>query len=73
VPGRDSLAAVPARRPAPSDPVTDYATTATTGGLVGVAATLLFDRNLGQAGSTVLAGSPKPAVVAVADRGDLLP
>jgi cation-transporting ATPase I len=72
-PGRDSPAAVLARRPAPSDPVTDYATTATTGGLVGAAATLLFDRNLGQAGSAVLAGSPKPAVVAVADRGDVLP
>ncbi|WP_084470086.1 cation-translocating P-type ATPase [Amycolatopsis benzoatilytica] len=60
-PGRESPAARPARRPAPGDPVTDYAKTALTGGLLGAAGTALFSRGAGQASSAVLASSPKPA------------
>jgi cation-transporting P-type ATPase I len=51
----------PVRRPAPVDPVHDYAAKATIGGVVGAAATLLFTRDLGEASAAVLAGSPKPA------------
>lgn len=58
---RESPAALPARRAVLSDPVTGYAMTASTGGLVSAAATLLFSRNVGQASSAVLASSPKPA------------
>jgi cation-transporting ATPase I len=60
-PDRAAPTVAPPRRPAPSDPVTDYATTASTGGLAGAAATLLFSRSVAQASSAVLAGSPKPA------------
>ncbi|HEY3480097.1 MAG TPA: cation-translocating P-type ATPase, partial [Streptomyces sp.] len=61
VPDRDCPTARPERRPAPPDPVTDYAKTALTGGLVGAGATVLFKRDLSQASSAILASSPKPA------------
>ncbi|WP_409186761.1 cation-translocating P-type ATPase [Amycolatopsis sp. VS8301801F10] len=61
VPDRDCPPTRPERRAAPPDPVSDYAKTALTGGLVGAGATALFQRNLSQASSAILASSPKPA------------
>jgi cation-transporting ATPase I len=62
VPERISVApTAPMRRPAPVDPLADYAVKATTASLIGAAATLLWKRNAEQASAAVLAGSPKPA------------
>ncbi|HWR49247.1 MAG TPA: cation-translocating P-type ATPase, partial [Pseudonocardiaceae bacterium] len=62
VPERTSVGATaPIRRPAPVDPLHDYAVKATTGSVIGAAVTLLFRRNLEEASAAVLAGSPKPA------------
>lgn len=49
------------RRPSPGEPVYDYAVKATTGSVLGAAATLLFRKNVEEASAAVLAGSPKPA------------
>ncbi|HEV7449886.1 MAG TPA: HAD-IC family P-type ATPase, partial [Pseudonocardiaceae bacterium] len=56
-----STSTAPVRRPAPVDPVGDYAVRAVTGSVLGAAATLLFKRNLQEASAAVTAGSPKPA------------
>ncbi len=62
VPERVSSASTaPVRRPAPVDPLGDYAVKAITGSVVGAVATLLLRRNLQEASTAVLAGSPKPA------------
>jgi cation-transporting ATPase I len=61
VPGRAGVAGVAVARPPMPDPVTGYASTASTGGVVGAIATALFTRSLSEAGEAVLAGSPKPA------------
>ncbi|WP_234392742.1 MULTISPECIES: cation-translocating P-type ATPase [Actinomycetes] len=61
VPDRDCPTVRPERRAAPPDPVSDYAKTALTGGMIGAAGTVLFKRDLSQASSAILASSPKPA------------
>jgi cation-transporting ATPase I len=61
VPERTGAAGVVASRPPPADPVVDYASTASTGGVVGALATALVTRSVREAGEAVLAGSPKPA------------
>ncbi|MGW1628710.1 HAD-IC family P-type ATPase [Streptomyces anthocyanicus] len=62
VPGRDSLPAVPALRPAPrTSPAQDYAAHASAGSVAGAAATLLVKHDLAEAAEAVLAGSPKAA------------
>ncbi|MGW4572614.1 HAD-IC family P-type ATPase [Streptomyces tendae] len=62
VPGRGSLPAVPALRPAPrTSPAQDYAAHASAGSVAGAAATLLVKHDLAEAAEAVLAGSPKAA------------
>uniref|UniRef100_UPI0013301CFB cation-translocating P-type ATPase n=1 Tax=Streptomyces tendae TaxID=1932 RepID=UPI0013301CFB len=62
VPGRGSLPAVPALRPAPrTSPAQDYAAHASAGSVAGAAATLLVKHGLAEAAEAVLAGSPKAA------------
>ncbi|HEX6404974.1 MAG TPA: HAD-IC family P-type ATPase, partial [Pseudonocardiaceae bacterium] len=62
VPERTSVdATAPVRRPTPVDPLHDYAVNATTGSVLGAAATLLFGKTIEEASAAVLAGSPKPA------------
>ncbi|MGB8201878.1 MAG: cation-translocating P-type ATPase, partial [Pseudonocardiaceae bacterium] len=56
-----SASTAPVRRPAPVDPLGDYAVKAITGSVVGAVATLLLRKNLQEASAAVLAGSPKPA------------
>ncbi|MFH8972546.1 HAD-IC family P-type ATPase [Streptomyces sp. NPDC017890] len=61
-PGRDSLPADPALRPAlRSSPAQDYAAHASTGSVAGAAATLLVKHDVAEAAEAVLAGSPKAA------------
>jgi cation-transporting ATPase I len=62
VPERITVApTAPMRRPAPVDPLAEYAVKATTASLIGAAATLLWKRNLDQASAAVRAGSPTRA------------
>ncbi|MFD7467118.1 cation-translocating P-type ATPase, partial [Streptomyces tendae] len=62
VPGRGSLPAVSALRPAPrTSPAQDYAAHASAGSVAGAAATLLVKHDLAEAAEAVLAGSPKAA------------
>ncbi|AXL88516.1 ATPase [Streptomyces sp. CB09001] len=62
VPGRGSLPAVPALRPAPrTSPAQDYAAHASAGSVAGAAATLLVKHDVAEAAEAVLAGSPKAA------------
>ncbi|WP_030419745.1 cation-translocating P-type ATPase [Streptomyces sp. SCSIO 75703] len=62
VPGRGSLPAAPALRPAPrTSPAQEYAAHASTGSVAGAAATLLVKHDLHEAAEAVLAGSPKAA------------
>ncbi|MFG3150895.1 HAD-IC family P-type ATPase [Streptomyces sp. NPDC048219] len=61
-PGRGSLPADPALRPAlRTSPAHDYAAHASTGSVAGAAATLLVKHDLAEAAEAVLAGSPKAA------------
>ncbi|QIP70315.1 cation-translocating P-type ATPase [Streptomyces sp. VN1] len=61
-PGRGSLPAAGALRPAPlTSPAQDYATHASAGSVAGAAATLLVKHDLSEAAEAVLAGSPKAA------------
>ncbi|PWW66640.1 cation-translocating P-type ATPase [Actinokineospora spheciospongiae] len=61
VPGRESVAGEPVARPALVDPVTRYATSASTGGLVGALVTGVLTGGVREASEAVLAGSPKPS------------
>ncbi|WP_228771794.1 cation-translocating P-type ATPase [Actinokineospora iranica] len=61
VPERESVERRAVPRPAPSDPVTDYAAKASAGGVVGAIATGVVNRSVTEAANAVLAGSPRPA------------